>query len=321
MSPTTAQGNMTTFQDLPLHLQRHILASAAVPLTVCKASASIVLDAKLSALWMLSKHQYPLQKAIQHRMWDVCDQLLGCHQYVPQLTELQWSLPRCAAAGRASLVMHLLKWCCEGECTEDCGTCGYVKEALVFAAYHGHMAVCSILLEQRPGMPAAGVREAICTAALSGHNDVLDLLMTIQPDASAPNLAYSPMCHAAAGGRIEAMQLLLRHGADLHNSEGSPWSCPAPHNLHPLEVAAYHGQAEAVRWLLDRGVSATQVARAGTQAKHKGHFAIACLLLDRLLHELSINPNRFSAWKVPLIKVWLKAWRGYYKIRSCDLLL
>jgi ankyrin repeat protein len=64
--------------------------------------------------------------------------------------------------------------------------------------------------------------------------------------------------HAAAyHGPVQAMQLLLQHGADINSKPGTPWS-----NLHrasldvPLAYAAYNNGVTTIQWMLEQGADA-----------------------------------------------------------------
>jgi hypothetical protein len=113
----------STLADVPLHLQHKLFASAAAPLTTCKASSAIAQDRSLTATWLLARGQCPLLRAVNHRLWDVCEHLLGPCHCVPGQQELQEALLVCAAEGKASIVEQLLQHCtCRQGCTGYCET-------------------------------------------------------------------------------------------------------------------------------------------------------------------------------------------------------
>lgn len=60
---------------------------------------------------------------------------------------------------------------------------------------------------------------------------------------------------AASKGRVDVMEILLRHRADLNEMEDTrDYDGPAGTALH---VAAAHGHAEAVSWLTEKGADPT----------------------------------------------------------------
>jgi hypothetical protein len=210
----------TALQDLPPHLQHLIFASAAAPLTICKASAAVAQEASLIATWLLAKNQHPLQTAVQIQLWDVCSNLFSMHQYIPDAKELRCCLIDSARKGATAVVATLLQWCWKQQhpvydMRQD------LLEALCLAASNGHVATCQLLLQQ-PCITAQGVRWAVRDAAAAGQLDVMQLLMTSRPDAASPDLYGNPMCAAAERGNLEAMQLLLQHGADIDGGHGTP---------------------------------------------------------------------------------------------------
>jgi hypothetical protein len=148
-----------TINHLPPHLQHLIFASAAAPLTTCKASAATASDASLTAQWLLVKHQQPLLRAIKHELWDVCDKLLGTHQYTPATEELCYSLEEAAQKGSAKVVGSLLQWFCK-EHHQHCDTCNSLEYALLNAARKVHVPVIS-LLAQHPAITAQRVRDTV----------------------------------------------------------------------------------------------------------------------------------------------------------------
>jgi hypothetical protein len=273
MQPDT---ETTTLNHLPPHLQHHIFASAAAPLTICKASAAITSDVSLVAIWLLNKHDQPLWIAAKHQLWDVCSRLLGTHQYRPNPRELCNAVNRVACKGNATVVSSLLQLCCK-EHHQLCDMCQSLQYALIDATVGQHTQVVS-LLAQHPAITTQGAREAVCVAAGSGYLEVLQALITTRPDASGCAQMRSPLYDAAQQGQVEAMQLLLHHGADLHNATGSPWSSVAAEM--PFKGAAMSGRLEAVRWFHEQGMTEGEVGEALVAAASGGHVPVAQYLLQ-----------------------------------------
>jgi ankyrin repeat protein len=277
-----------TINHLPFHLQHLIFASAAAPLTTCKASAAITSDAGLTAQWLQAKSNQPLLKAVKHQLWDVCDKLLGTHKYTPGTEELCNALERVALYGCTHIVSSLLQWCCK-EHHQQCDVCDSLRCALFNATRKGHVPLVS-LLAQHPAIEAQGARCAVCLAAMHGHLEVLQALITTRPDASNPELTGSPMCDAAQWGQVAAMQLLVQHGADVHNSRGQPWS--SVDTGMPLEGAALYGFLEVVKWLHEQGMTEDDMGQALYAAVYGGHVPIIHFLLQECSVDVSLyGPN------------------------------
>jgi ankyrin repeat protein len=269
----------TTFNHLPPDVQHLIFASAAAPLTTCKASAAIAQDPSLVATWLLVKHKYPLVQAAKHQLWGACEQLLGTHQYKPGSEELQFALSITARRGSTTVAGKLLQLCCIEPYVEGCAACFTVATALLDAASWGNAPVASLIL-QHPSITAQHVRSAVCTAAGQGHSQVLELLMDSCPEAANPQLNGAPMNKAAASGQRQAMQLLMQHGADINGKSGTPWSCAWSGQQHfeaPLHDAALTADAATVGWMLEHGADASAPLEA---AASRGDLATVRLLLQ-----------------------------------------
>jgi ankyrin repeat protein len=132
--------------------------------------------------------------------------------------------------------------------------------ALEDAARNGHVAVCD-LLAQHPCMSAQAVRSAVCKAAAKGEIEVMQLLMSKCPDAASQHLRGSPMYEAVTRGQIQAIQLLIQHGADIDGKDGTPWTLQNTVSLPPLGLAAYGDQIPAVQWMLQHGADAKPLAQ------------------------------------------------------------
>jgi hypothetical protein len=253
-----AMNSASTFYGLPLHLQHLIFVSVGAPLTVCVAASEIAHDSKLIAQWLLAKRSRPLMSACRFELWDVSEHLLDTYQYHPKPSELRKVLPLVAVVSRASLMGSLLKWCSHGRNSTngccwrqgsfyDC-TCGAVCQSLELAASQGDIQTCK-LLSQRTEVDTQVVRYAACEAAKAGRIQALQFLITSCPQASSPRLYGSPVCCAAEGGQVEAIQLLMCQGADINHTAGSPWSshCVDSPAEHPLQCAASNGHDATIK--------------------------------------------------------------------------
>jgi ankyrin repeat protein len=103
-------------------------------------------------------------------------------------------------------------------------------------------------LDQRQQKDVARFFEACAT----GDVDVLrgflldDRSMARVSNPDAPHQGWTGLHAAAKGGHLQAVRLLLEHGADPNARE-------AGDNTYPLHWAAAHGQLEVVRALVDSG--------------------------------------------------------------------
>jgi hypothetical protein len=282
------------FSSLPLHLQSAIFAAAAAPLNTCKASAAAGQDASLVAMWLLGKCAFPFLRAAKYQLWDVCTQLLDTYEYTFCKTEHFYALQEVARQGQTGLTSSLLQWSCAPPCEECCLTCTAVRRALPAAAANGHVSVCRALVHH-PAVTAEQLRNALYTAAHKGQVEVMQFLMSSSsPDSSSPALKGSPMCLAAYAGHIEAMKMLVQHGASAHNLPGEKWSSGDDYR-HPVVYAAWQGHAEAVRWLLDQGTSAGHLGEALRAAAGGGHTDVTRLLLNQGLNISMVGPPAFIA--------------------------
>jgi hypothetical protein len=239
----------TVFCHLPFHLQHIIFALAAAPLNTCGAAAEISQDDKLICQWLLAKDNQPLLTASKHKLWDVCEHIINTFQHEPDILEIRDSLPLVTMAGRSSLIGNLLKWCYHS--ADNFHLPGQIRESLKIAAARGDVQSCKQLITH-PCTNAEVTRLAACQAARFGNMHVLQFLIDSCPDASSPGLDGSPMCCAAEGGHVAAMQLLMQHGADVNNAKGTPWSGEqygSRLNFTPLQIAAARGHSEVIRWV------------------------------------------------------------------------
>jgi hypothetical protein len=173
--------------------------------------------------------------------------MLDIHKYHPDLREIYVALPLVTMSGRSSLIGKLLEWCYHEDRMYN--THGAICHALRIAAARGDVHSCRQLITH-PCTRLEPTRLAACDAALSGRINVLQFLIDTCCDASSPGLTGSPMCCAAEGGHVAAMQLLMQRGADVNNAEGTPWSGSkfgTQRNFTPLQIASARGHSEVVR--------------------------------------------------------------------------
>jgi hypothetical protein len=97
------------------------------------------------------------------------------------------------------------------------------------------------------------------------------------------------MYYAAGSGQVAAMQMVVQHGADVHNTKGTPWSSPfvKEYSRLPVFAAADWGQLEAIRWLHEQGMTEDEVGVALEAAADKA--AITRYLLQDCGANVSIH--------------------------------
>ncbi len=128
-------------------------------------------------------------------------------------------------------------------------------------------------------------------AAFFGRPASVDCLLThgAATDVAARNpLGVHPINAAAAGGNLEALNLLLAHGADVDAR------MTAGHA--PLHAAAANGRDEMVEALLAHGAAPAPRNDEGRTPAHlasdRGHVAIAARLEHRDRHRPGTGPRR-----------------------------
>jgi truncated hemoglobin YjbI/ankyrin repeat protein len=100
---------------------------------------------------------------------------------------------------------------------------------------------------------AAGAKEDVFTAAFLGDLTSLASMLAEDPglaratDPAVDVLDITPIEHAVAGGHVEALRLILRHGPSLHDG------------VRALRGAAAHGSLEMAELLLAHGADAARI--------------------------------------------------------------
>lgn len=141
-------------------------------------------------------------------------------------------------------------------------------------------------------------RTLLDEAVTGGGGEVVSVLLENGADPAGAG-AQRPVHGAAAFGDVEALELLVDHGADI--------AIPDEHGWTPLQLAVLNGKEEAARFLLGRG------ARMSTPEGRKALLNQACRLkrggmLDVLLENEVEVPEGDEAYRL----MWFAARRGGY---------
>jgi hypothetical protein len=261
----------TSISEFPTHLQHIIFASAAAPLTTCKASAGIPQDTSLTAQWLLAQNQQPLQRAAAHQLWDVCELLLATYKYRPGLHELKFSLLNIAAAGRMPLVHTCLQ---ESASQYPQAYRTQFLGALARAASNQQLPLCSALVHY-PCVDAKLLGWALRSsdAAAEGGTEGVHLLLTSRPDITTPAMWSQAVLSAAGAGQVQTMQDLLQQGASQgHETQAWLQGC--------LARAASRNQMDSVAWLLAQSMTDEEVGQVLEDRVADKSVAVVRLLIN-----------------------------------------
>lgn len=159
-----------------------------------------------------------------------------------------------------------------------------ITSVLFQAAHHGHVDLVRSALDNG-ACPNNSERShpPIWYAASRGHNNVVRLLLARGADQSQPANG-NPLIIAVRRGFRSTAEVLLDHGDYDFNLELlNEWV-----NTAPLKVAAEHGQAHMVRFILDRGFDLDRYPEVGQMAI-KWAAANGYDTVVRMLCEAGIN--------------------------------
>lgn len=160
-----------------------------------------------------------------------------------------------------------------------CSEAGW--SALTFAAHKGYEEICGLLLAARAPVNCRVTEDLstplhkACAGSKAGHVSAVRQLLEGNADVHALNKwRETPLLTAANHGQGQAVEALLRYGADPCKCTDTGWS--------PLSIAAYKGHDEVVRLLLEEGAPTEEddpTLSALLQAATKGLPDTVMLLL------------------------------------------
>ncbi len=161
-----------------------------------------------------------------------------------------------------------------------CSEAGW--SALTFAAHKGYDDICSLLLAANAPVDCRVIEDLstplhkACAGSRPGHTSAVCQLLEGNADVHALNKwRETPLLTAANHGQSDAVEALLRYGADPCKCTDTGWS--------PLSIAAYKGHDEVVRLLLEEGAPTEEddpTLSALLQAATKGLPDTVMLLLE-----------------------------------------
>jgi hypothetical protein len=216
----------TGLLHLPVDLLNLIITSAAAPLTICKATASVISSQESVAAWLLnSSKRYPLLTAALHQQWGACMIILASQRKLRQY-DLNCTLSLAAHWGNLALVAILWKkgvWAkweqnrdgllraqqtykddqererMTGYNSRELKALQLLPHPLIAAAGAGHLDICSMLLQPEeqplglheppslnPSLSLYTKHAALCAAARQGRLAAMHLIIAKEPAVTQP---------------------------------------------------------------------------------------------------------------------------------------
>jgi len=163
-----------------------------------------------------------------------------------------------------------------------------LSDALDLAVGHGHEETVTLLLEE-----GAQSTEAMCLAANGGFVSILEKLVNAKPDMinEEDQFGRPPFTRAALNGHVEAVDYLLKHGANGKVVVG--------HDRTALHCVAITGQTKILRSLIAAGVDVNARSETGSDALREaaegGFDEIVTLLLNQGAELNGQNSDGFTA--------------------------
>lgn len=174
--------------------------------------------------------------------------------------------------------------------------------ALYIAAGYGSKELVKLLLE-KDVVSIDKVNSDLLTplilAAACGKIEIVELLLNHQANLKLKDrFSQSALHHASRKGHKEIVAILLDHGADVDESDKEGWT--------PLMIAVDIGDIETVKLLLERKASLElknkHVFSALHYASREGHNKIVAMLLDHGADINSITKEGYTPLHISIIK-------------------
>lgn len=187
------------------------------------------------------------------------------------------------------------------------------SNALLWASLYGHEPVIRRLLSHNADVNTTTIRRGPRRGIRRNKNamrSMADALERAEKKSNCVTSLASPLVHAAAGGYVDIMELLIQHGADIHATTltntnttlRKPKRLTPCHCLStPIMTAAHHGHVPAIELLIHNGVDINVPQAACNSplslAAINGHIPAVRALL---LHGADVNTIRRGT--TPLVK-------------------
>lgn len=188
------------------------------------------------------------------------------------------------------------------------------SSALFWASLYGHEPVVRRLLSRNADVNTTTIRRGPRRGFRRTKNAMrimADALERAEKRSNCVTSLASPLVHAAAGGYVDIMEMLIQHGADIHATTlintnttlRKPKRLTPCHCLStPIMTAANHGHVPAIELLLHHGVDINVPQAACNSplslAAIHGHIPAVRALLH---HGADVNTIRRGT--TPLVKV------------------
>ncbi|MCP4581678.1 MAG: hypothetical protein GY839_08645 [candidate division Zixibacteria bacterium] len=167
------------------------------------------------------------------------------------------------------------------------------KVALHHAAYNGHDAVVSHLLDEGADINARSNQNStpLHGAAFYGHDNTVKLLIGRGIDVNLANsYGYTPLLSASAGGHLEIVKMLIAAGADKSAKVTAS-------NIGALLASAASGNNELVDYLISEGFDINAKDIDGEGLLHYSAYGGNLDLVKKLVND-GIDVNVKSAQEV-----------------------
>lgn len=159
---------------------------------------------------------------------------------------------------------------------------------LYWACLNGHLDVVKTLVSAKASvnLPNCMMSSPLHAAASNGHVAIMEYLIAKHADVNAVDIFnFTPLMVAIQGGHLRVVDYLLQKRVDT--------SVTSKEGYTVMHLAALHGHHNTIRLLLDHGLPPLYKDASSSSDKDyvpcplflaaaKGHFEVACLLIDNI---------------------------------------